>query len=137
MNASSPEWTTVGSEYRERRLRLKMTQEEVAVEADLNRDTVSAIEAGKGGMKSRRQLDDALTRLEDEAGYPALSVAEGDAEEDAQPPATAGLIRFKVEGVYGAKALVVEGPVENLAELEEMVDRVMRRLAGQDEATEK
>ena len=111
---------------------MKMTQEEIAVEADLNRDTVSAIEAGKGGMKSRRQLEDALARLEDEAGHTALSIAEAATSEE--PPAAAAappMIRFTVEGVYGAKALVVEGPVENIAELEAAVDKIMRRLAGE------
>ena len=132
MIASTAEWTTVGSEFRERRLRLKMTQEEIAVEADLNRDTVSAIEAGKGGMKSRRQLEDALARLEDEAGHTALSIAEAVTTEEAPAVAAApSMIRFTVEGVYGAKALVVEGPVENIAELEAAVDKIMRRLAGE------
>jgi len=141
MNAGAQEWSTVGSEFRERRLRLKMTQEEVAVEADLNRDTVSAIEAGKGGLKSRRQLDDALTRLEDEGGLPPLTVAESDEIPRSAPtePETSRtpvpMIRFTVEGVYGAKALVVEGPVENLPELEEAVDRIMRRLAGEQGST--
>lgn len=45
-----------------------------------------------------------------------------------KPPA--GVVRVTVEGVYGAKALVVEGGVENMAELEEMVDRIMRNLRG-------
>lgn len=44
-------------------------------------------------------------------------------------PAT-GVVRVTVEGVYGAKALIVEAPPENLAELEEMVDRIMRNLRG-------
>lgn len=42
---------------------------------------------------------------------------------------TPGFIRITVEGVYGAKALIVEAPPENVAELEAMVDRIMRRLA--------
>lgn len=41
----------------------------------------------------------------------------------------AGFIRITVEGVYGANALIVEAPPENIAELEAMVDRIMRRLA--------
>lgn len=138
MNAGTPEWTTVGSEFRERRLRLEMTQEQVAAEAGLNRDTVGAVEAGKGGSKSRRQLSEALKRLEDEGHFPPLTVSEEDPEaRQAETPVPAPsadqprpMVRFTVEGVYGAKALVVEGPVENVAELEAAVDRIMRRLAG-------
>lgn len=42
------------------------------------------------------------------------------------------MMRVEVQGVYGAKALVFEAPVENIAELEAMVDRIMRRLAGEE-----
>lgn len=49
-----------------------------------------------------------------------------------QKPPPAGVVRVTVEGVYGAKALIVEAPPENLAELEEMVDRIMRNLRGTD-----
>lgn len=45
------------------------------------------------------------------------------------------VIRFEVQGVYGARALVVEGPVENIAELEAAVDRIMRRLASEPEGS--
>lgn len=41
------------------------------------------------------------------------------------------VMRVEVQGVYGAKALVFEAPVENMEELEAMVDRVMRRLASE------
>lgn len=41
------------------------------------------------------------------------------------------VIRVEVQGVYGAKALVFEAGPENIAELEAMVDRIMRRLAGE------
>ena len=44
------------------------------------------------------------------------------------PAADPGFVRIKVENVYGARALIVEGPVGDLAELEAAVDRIMRRL---------
>lgn len=43
-----------------------------------------------------------------------------------------GVVRVEVQGVYGAKALVFQAPVENVEILEHMVDRIMRRLAGED-----
>lgn len=42
-----------------------------------------------------------------------------------------GVVRVEVQGVYGAKALVFQAPVENVDVLEQMVDRIMRRLAGE------
>lgn len=45
-----------------------------------------------------------------------------------QPPAKPAMLRVEVRGVYGADALIVEAPPENLGELEEMVDRIMRNL---------
>lgn len=129
MTTTSPQahLAPVAALFYERRQRLHMSQDEVATEAGVNRDTVGAVESGKGSPASRRKVDDALTRLEQQAGL-------GPIEEDRAPEpqdddaAPAGFIRFKVEGVYGAKALVVEGPVENLPELEAAVDRIMRRL---------
>lgn len=112
-------------DFRERRLRLAMNQDEVGVEAEMHRDTVSAIEGGGGSPVKRRKLDQALTRLEADAGLPALHEVASSAPAAEVPPA---VIRLTVEGVYGAKALIVEGPVESLPELEAMVDRIMRRI---------
>jgi DNA-binding XRE family transcriptional regulator len=123
--------TTVGAHFRLRRERLDMTQDELAAEAGVNRDTVSAIESGKGSAKTRRKVDEALTRAEDEARLQPMP-AEPEPTE-AEPEPSPHFIRFKVEGVYGARALVVEAPVENLAELEEMVDRIMRRLQSEQQ----
>lgn len=48
----------------------------------------------------------------------------------AQPaPERPNVVRIEVPNVYGAQALVFEGPVESLPELEAAVDRIMRRLA--------
>lgn len=59
----------------------------------------------------------------------ALSTVEDGGE--TTEPHRSGLVRFTVEGVYGAKALVVEGPVGNIPELEAAVDRIMRRVQGE------
>lgn len=40
----------------------------------------------------------------------------------------AGVVRFIVKNVYGAEALVVEVPPENVEALEAAVDRIMRRM---------
>jgi transcriptional regulator with XRE-family HTH domain len=127
----------VGSEFRERRVRLNMSQDELAADAGMHRDTVSAIEAGQGSPKKRRQLDETLARLEQEGHLPPLSITEG----EQAPPTPAQserphVVRFEVQGVYGAKALIVEGPVEDLPALEAAVDRIMRRLAGEQEASD-
>lgn len=107
-----------GARIAERRERLRLTKIDLAKESGVHRDTLSDIEAGKGFQAATLgKIEETLTRLETEAGLGA-------------PPRPQGFIRFSVEGVYGAKALVVETPVENVAELEEMVDRILRRLQG-------
>lgn len=48
-----------------------------------------------------------------------------------QTPEKPNVMRIEVQNVYGATGLVFEAPVENIPELEAMVDRIMRRLAGE------
>jgi transcriptional regulator with XRE-family HTH domain len=113
-----------GRRITERRERLKLNKSELARESDVHRDTITDIEAGKGFQAATlAKLDETLTRLEVEAGIGVPTKPQS------------GVVRFTVEGVYGAKALVVEGSVENLAELEESVDRIMRRIGGRGEAS--
>lgn len=105
-----------GSRITERRERLKLNKVELAKESGVHRDTITDIEAGKGFQAATMaKLDEALTRLEQEAGIGAP---------------TGGVVRYSVKGVYGAEALVVEGPVANIAELEASVDRIMSRIQG-------
>lgn len=129
-----PDWTTVGSEFRERRMRLNLNQDELAAAAGVHRDTVSAIELGQGSPRTRKSLDETLSRMEAEAGLPPLTVAQDPAPDQKMQHPAPGVVRVTVEGVYGAKALIVEAPPENLPELEAMVDRIMRNLRG-DEGT--
>lgn len=116
---------TEGAAVTARRERLGMEIAELADEAQVNRDTLSDWEAGhtRPQSKTERKVLGTLARLEEEMGIDA-------------PPAVqpgAGVIRYVVQGVYGAEALVVEGPVANIAELEASVDRIMRRIQGRRE----
>lgn len=114
---------------RARREHLGMTASGLAKLAGVDRGKLRAFEDGEDAPSEPwiNRVERALDGFESETGH--------EPGEAANKPPEAGFIRFKVEGVYGAKALVVEGPVENLPELEEMVDRVMRRLAGENGAT--
>jgi len=123
--ADLPDMDTEGSQVRARRERLGMGIKDLAAEAGVSRDTLSDLESGTKDFrqatlfKVQRALDD----LEREAGIDAPPQGEG-------PTTNPTLVRFEVKGVYGAEALVVEGPIENIAELEEAVDRIMRRVQG-------
>lgn len=106
-----------GQRITERRERLKLNKSELMRESGVHRDTIADIEGGKGFQAATlAKIEEALTRLEAEAGIGAPAKPES------------GVVRFRVEGVYGAEALVVEGSIDNLAELEASVDRIMRRI---------
>lgn len=120
---------TTGREIAARRERLGLRIKDLAEHADVSRDTLSDWE--RGVRRPQYQTVDAvvaaLERLEEEMGIDAPP---------ASPEAGTGrVVRFEVEGVYGAKALVVEGPIEDIAELEDAVDRIMRRIQGRGEMT--
>lgn len=120
-----------GTRVRLRRLRLKATQGELAEAAGVNRDTVGAIEQGGGSASKRRDVDEALDREEAQAGLApwADDMADKYAPRPSRPEQPEPrFIRIKVEGVYGAKALIVEGSPDDQAQLEAMVDRIMRNL---------
>lgn len=104
----------------ERREALGMTGAALARLADVNRGHLSEYERGKREVAEPwiRRVERALDRIEHETGH----------DEPEQKPAETPFIRIKVEGVYGAKALILEAPPGNIAELEAMVDQIMRRL---------
>lgn len=104
----------------ERRETLGMTGSALARLADVNRGHLSEYERGKREPDEPwvRRVERALDRIEHETGHDVPDA----------PPAEAPFIRIKVEGVYGAKALILEAPPGNIGELEAMVDRIMRRL---------
>ncbi|MET1062188.1 MAG: helix-turn-helix domain-containing protein [Aeromicrobium sp.] len=127
-DSDTPESTPVtdGALVRARRERLGASQSDVADEAGVNRDTVSAVEHGNARAKSRRIVEDALTRMEEEAGLPPFGqpLVERVAPIEGSP----ALMRVEVPNLHGGKALVVEGPVDNPEALAAMVDALMRRL---------
>lgn len=129
MDPSDPTESTPVSEsgdvVRARRERLGASQEEVAEAAGVNRDTVSAVEHDKSSGRTRRLVLEALTQMEEEAGFPPYGqplVRRVEPVEGA--PA---LIRVIVPGVYGADSIVVEGPVDDPEGLAAAVDAIMRR----------
>ena len=118
-----------GDRVQMRRERLGASQGEVAEQAGVNRDTVSAVEHGKSSAKSRRLVTDALTRMEEEAGLAPIGEESHPLVRRVAPVEGAPqLIRIEVPGVHGAKAIVVEGPVDNPEAMAEAVDAIMRRL---------
>jgi len=112
-------------DYKARRTAIGMSVSALAKAAGVDRGSLTALEAGQPVRDTTvASVEKTLTDLEHEMGMdlPAQVV-----------PITAsapdpGFIRFKVEGVYGANALVIEGPVENIGALEAAVDRLLRRL---------
>lgn len=117
---------TDGALVRARRERLGASQGEVADQAGVNRDTVSAVEHGTASAKSRRIVGDALTRMEEEAGMPPYAAPA--VERVAPIEGSSQLIRIEVPGLHGAQAIVVEGPVDNPEAIAAAVDAIMRRL---------
>lgn len=111
------DWPTVtGERFRERRERLNLTQQQVADEAGIKTyDTVAAIEQGKGSPKTRRAVDDVLTRYEEEQGMHAPPVSR------AEPH----MIEIEVTGDFGVR-VVVKGPVEDEAEVVEAAMKLVR-----------
>ena len=113
----------VGVRFRQRRERLHMTQDEVATEAGVNRDTVSAIEKGAGSARKRREVEEALTRLEEAAGLRPIEEPEPEVEEsEAKPDA----IRLTFHNVYGIGEIIAEGPGDKP---DELVAAVVKLLA--------
>ena len=110
-----------GEAVQERRTRLGLSVSELARRAHVDRGRLTALEAGETVRDSTLgAVEHALDKLEQELGMN-------------DPDTPSGVVRFVVRGVYGAEALVVEGPVENIAALEASVDRIMRRLRnGED-----
>lgn len=127
-HADSLSVSDAGDRVRMRRERLGASQGEVADHAGVNRDTVSAVEHGQSSAKSRRLVGDALTRMEEEAGLPPIGdeplVRSVEPVGDGAPQ----LLRIEVPGVHGARAIVVEGPVDNPEAIAAAVDAIMRRL---------
>ena len=113
-----------GDEIRQRRTRLGLSKARLADRAEVSVDTLRDWENGATNphdtTKARilRVLDD----LDEETGF----------DEEPVPGADPAVVRYVVRGIKGIEALVVEGPVENIAELEASAERIVRRLAADD-----
>lgn len=108
---------SAGERKRDRRLLLGLSVSALAKRAGVDRATLKRVEADDPDVRDTSvvAIERALTELEQEMGMD-------------DPDGDSSVVRFTVRGVYGAESLVVEGPVENIAELERSVDRIMRRL---------
>lgn len=109
-----------GNAIKSRRLALGIKSvREFAEVTGIDRQALGKAENGEGSDGTYERAESWLDRFEEKTGHDEL-VKDVD------------VIRFKVEGVYGAKALVVEGPVDNPELLEQMIDRIMRNLRGNE-----
>lgn len=117
------EQTQRGAAIQTRMERMGISARQFEKEAAVERTTLKrAIEGTPGTRESTyRAIEAALDKLEEEMGIDA-------------PTAEPGLIEFRVEGLYGAKAVIVKGPVKDKDALLEVVERLMRGQSGADDA---
>ena len=124
-----------GANIQRRRLAIGMSVAELARRANVDRGRLSALEAGDNVRDTTlAAVVRALSDLEHELGMDEPSQV-APVQMASEPPAP-HMVRIEVDGVYGAKALVVEGPVDDLPALEAAVDRILRRLAGESREAE-
>lgn len=111
--------TGVGKAIKARRVALGVTVKALAEKAGVDRGRLAAIEDGAAARASTiGAIEAALSRLEEEMSGPY------DQEQH-------GLVTFRMSGDFGVD-VVVQGPVENLAELEQSVDRLIQRMRAKD-----
>lgn len=113
--------TDRGQAIRDRFEALGISDREWHAQTGIDRKTLHRAMANQPGTRASTYaaIESNLDQLE------RLAAGQPVAQPAAEPP---HLIRIKVEGVYGAKALIVEGQPEDQAQLEAMVDRIMRNL---------
>lgn len=106
---------------RERRERLGLTLRALADRAGVDRGRLSDIEKGATPRPSTlAQIRRALDEFEDETSGPY----DHDAEERT--------VTFRMSGNFGVD-VTVSGPVENLAELEDSVGRLLQRMRSDEQ----
>lgn len=109
-----------GERIRARRTALGMTVKALAEKAGVDRGRLAAIEDGAGARGSTiGAIETALSRLEEEMSGPY------------DEPASGGMVTFRMSGNFGVD-VVVQGPVENLDELEASVERLIRKMRTPD-----
>lgn len=107
-----------GLEVERRRAELGMSRSALAARAHVDRATLKRIIEGQDGVRSTSLIavEHVLDDLEEAVGAERAAVR-----------VEKRVMRVEVRGIPGVDAIVVEAPVENPGELEEMVDRIMRR----------
>lgn len=105
--------TGVGARLQERRMALGLTRKALADKAGVDRGRLSLIEKGASFHDATvGAIERTLTQLEEEMGGPY----------DRH-----GQVTFRMAGNFGVD-VVVQGPVENLSELEASVARLLREM---------
>lgn len=111
-------------DVRSRRIRLGLSIKQLAEEAGVAEDTLGDGEAGRRELRPATwgKVNLALDRLEAEAGVnaPPRVVAEERIAGAPEKP----VVRYKIGGNFGV-SVVLEGPVENIAELEASAARLI------------
>lgn len=106
-----------GDRIRVRREALGITKQALAAKAGIDRGRLSEIERGANARPTTiAVIDRALAELEEEMSGPY------DSEHT---------VTFRMSGNFGVD-VTVQGPVENLSELEESVGRLLQRMRNGD-----
>lgn len=112
---------TRGHAIKERRLRLGIKSvRELARQSGVDRGAVTAAEAGTASIDTYDLLEAWLDAFEEETG--------SDVPER-------GVVTWRVTGNFGV-AVALSGPVENLAELEASIERLVRSMGPGASAVE-
>lgn len=114
---------------RERMELLGVGVQRLAVEANYNRKTVSRALEGSASDRTYQDLEEALEAIKLRIDGP--DDAPEAAQEEPAKNVGEGLVSFKLKGIYGAAEVIVEGPVENLADLEAAAERLLRGGSGE------
>lgn len=110
-----------GQNIKQRRLALGIkSQHTLSKESGVSRDAVMAAEKGAASNETYDRLEAWLSRMEEEVGM------------DAPDFESAGLVTFRLSGNFGVE-VTVQGPVENVAELEQAVERLIRKVGEEQD----
>ena len=111
-----------GEQLRARRERHGMSVHNFSAQSGVDRKTISRAEAD-----DPKVTDLTYTRLN-------KALDEFEADTGAAPGEPGAPVKFRISGVYGVAEVIVEGPVENLPELEAAVERLLLRAQGKGDA---
>lgn len=107
-----------GASIRARRMSHGMKGTDLAQISGVSRQTIARAEKGDPTVEelTYARLEKALSDFEEEIGLDSPRPFEQ----------ATNLVRFTIHGVYGAAEVIVEGPVENMPELQAAVDKLLR-----------